>query len=92
MARNLFELAHQQGHLVARRNLAMMYLKGDGVQFDKARAASLLEDCLQEGHSVADFHLANMLWRGDGIPQDRGRALHLFEGGASKGVVFTVID
>jgi len=70
----------------------MMYLKGDGVQFDKARAASLLEDCLQEGHSMADFHLANMLWRGDGIPQDRGRALHLFEGGASKGVVFTVID
>merc|ERR1719416_319752 len=56
-----------------------MYLQGDGVPQDHARALSYFEKASGMGDADATCSLGSMYLQGDGVPQDHARALSLLE-------------
>jgi len=61
----------------AQFELAKLYLKGDGVPEDVARAKHWLSVLTQKGHAGAQAFLADIYWRGKYLPKDENKALAL---------------
>jgi hypothetical protein len=61
----------------AQFELAKLYLTGDGVREDVARAKHWLSVLTQKGHAGAQAFLADLYWRGKHLPKDANKALAL---------------
>lgn len=64
----LYEKLSRNGHPDATVNLAMMYLKGEGVTADPARAAALFTRAADQRHLIAVVSLARLYMEGNGVP------------------------
>ncbi len=80
-----FQLAADQGFLPAKRELGIMYLTGDGVEIDPAKAYKLLSDAAQALDPNAMYHLALMYEKGIGINIDLYEAIKLLAYAATAG-------
>jgi len=63
----------------------LVYLNGDGVERDEAKAAGLFVEAADKGSRDAAFQLGLLYQRGAGVPQHDGIALEWFEKAASMG-------
>jgi len=80
-----YEEMAAQGHPDAIYILATKYRNGDGVEMDKAKAASMYKGLADAGDSDAQYDLAFMLDSGEGIEMDRVQAEHYFHLAADQG-------
>ena len=63
------------GDAVAQYNLAVLYLRGDGLTRDFSSAAAWFREAAAAGHAAAQFNLAVMYERGLGVAQNPGEAI-----------------
>jgi len=68
-ARELFELAANQGDATAQYNLGVMYTSGQGVDQSYERAAKYFEVAARQGHADAQFNLGALYANGQGVEQ-----------------------
>ncbi|HIF07272.1 MAG TPA: sel1 repeat family protein [Gemmatimonadetes bacterium] len=84
-----FELMYQQacagGELVSCNVLGLMYLTGEGVTRDPARALPLYMRGCDGGLSGACINLGVMYQTGEGVTQNLARAAELYERACSSG-------
>jgi len=66
--------------------LGWMYLKGDGVEEDKAKARRLWEKAAEKGLPEAMFNLGLMYAKGVGVKEDKAKAREWWEKAAEKGL------
>ena len=69
----------------AKRDMAGRLLKGDGVEKDKEKAVSLLEECVAHGDTDAMVMLAKCCALGRGMEHNAERAEALLSDAAKKG-------
>jgi TPR repeat protein len=69
-AADLWLKASEQGDPEACYNLALAFLKGEGVAQDKARAFDLLIEAARQGVIPAQSRIGLMYAKGEGVPQD----------------------
>ena len=79
------EAPAMQEEMAAKRNMARRLLEGDGVDKDKAKAVSLLEDCVAHGDTDAVVMLAKCCALGRGMEHNAERAVALVSEAAEKG-------
>ena len=65
----------------AQTHLAMMYMEGNGVEKDNARAMALLEKAAKQGEPLALLNLGMLHANGDGVQQNDSIALAYFREG-----------
>ena len=80
-----YGLAAAQGEPSAQLKLAELYLQGDGVPRDPARAAELLRPAAEAGLAPAQKALADLYASGTGLRADLAQALRLLPGGGGSG-------
>ena len=86
LARYWYKKAAEQGHIAAQYELAMLYIKGDGVPQSNARAAEWLRLAAGLGrHQGAQFQLGELYFHGRGVGQDHGVAVGWFRKAAERG-------
>jgi TPR repeat protein len=71
--------AMELGHNVARCELGIHYIYGDGVRQDMGKASRLYRQSAEHGYSRAMYLLGLCYLEGDGIRRDRGSARLWFE-------------
>ena len=74
-----------QEDMEAKREKARRLMEGDGVDKDKAKAVSLLEDCVAHGDTDAMVMLAKWCALGRGMEHDAEHAEALVSEAAEKG-------
>ena len=77
----------EQKDIEAKRELAKLFLKGDGVDKNEAKAVALLEECSTIGDPDAMLTLAKCIAFGQGVKQDAKLAESLITEAAKKGNV-----
>lgn len=75
----------EQGDAQAQFGLGRMYLRGDGVNRDFARARELLRRAAEQGHSRAQMLVAKMYQNGDGGEENLDEALRWYHAAAGNG-------
>jgi Sel1 repeat-containing protein len=73
-ARQMLEVAAQDGHVDALYNLGSMYDRAQGVPRDPVEAIKWFKLAADQRDNVAQFNLAVLYGRGDGVPRDRAEA------------------
>lgn len=86
-AAKVFQKAVSAGHLRAHNDLALMYLKGEGVERDTARARELFKTAADEGLTMAQYQYAELLRKGIGSDKDIKSAIAWYERAAGQGHV-----
>lgn len=86
-AAEAFREAVDAGHLRAHNELGMMYLKGDGVARDPARARALFTTASENGLVLAQYQLAELMRTGVGGEKDMQAAIKWYEQAAGQGHV-----
>jgi len=77
--------AADKGNVKAQSALGRMYVQGQGVPQDYAKAAELLQKAADKGDVKAQVTLAAMYGMGQGVPQDYAKAAELLQKAADKG-------
>jgi uncharacterized protein len=72
-------------------NLATLYVKGQGVSKNFAKAAELFDGAVQKGHELAAFYLGGMHENGVGVAKDLERAHGYYEFAAAQGNVTAMV-
>ena len=65
--------------------LGLMYVTGDGVDLDYAKAKDYWEKAAAKGSDTAMYHIGIMYRMGEGMNKDRSKAMEWFEKAAQKG-------
>ncbi|WP_075880013.1 tetratricopeptide repeat protein [Vreelandella massiliensis] len=78
VAAEYWQQAAKKWHLDAIYNLALLYLKGKGVDHSPSMAIALLYDACSQHHPGAINRLGCHYWWGDLVQQDREKSLSLF--------------
>ena len=81
----LFNLASEQGDVVAQYNLGCLYDIGHGVDKDKKRAVELFTLAADQGYVNAQFNLGNIYRYGRGVDKDEKRAVEMYTLAADQG-------
>ena len=81
----LIQKAVNQGLEDAQKELARMYLKGDGVPKDAVRSLELWEKVADRGDLETQKYLATIYEKGDGIPQNAIKAFQWWQRAAEQG-------
>ena len=76
---DLFERACGQGWMAGCENVAILYLRGDGVPRDPARAAYGFDQACRGGEPTACSNAGFMYRNGDGVARDDARAMAYLE-------------
>jgi TPR repeat protein len=80
-----FSMACDGGHASACVNLAALHERGEGVEEDRGRAASLYRQGCAGGLQLACVGLGRLMAHGEGVPQDDVEASQLFEQACTSG-------
>ncbi len=72
-------------------NLATLYVKGQGVSKNMAKAAELFDAAVKKGHELGAYYLGGMYENGVGVPKDHERAHGYYEFAAGKGNVSSMV-
>lgn len=83
-AAEAFQQAVDAGHLRAHNELAMMYLKGEGVSQDPQKARQLFKTAAEDGLAVSQYQLAELLRKGEGGDRDIDEAMEWYERAAGQ--------
>jgi hypothetical protein len=75
----LYERACRQGWMAGCENVATLYLRGDGVARDPARAAHEFDRACRGGEASACSNAGFMYRNGDGVARDDARAMAYLE-------------
>ena len=75
----------QEGHLVAKANLGVLYMEGLGVLQNHKKAFEFLKEAAVTGLPFAQYNLGLMYEKGRGVAQDRIRAHMWFNLAATHG-------
>lgn len=75
----------QSGDPEAQFKLGNMYLRGVGIELDKAKGIHWLKQAAQQGHASAKYNLACCYLSGIGVPQDKTTAVMMFNEAARSG-------
>jgi hypothetical protein len=75
----LYERACRQGWMAGCENVATLYLRGDGVARDPARAAYEFDKACRGGQPTACSNVGFMYRNGDGVARDDARAVAYLE-------------
>jgi TPR repeat protein len=67
------------GDSFAQFDVAVRYLRGDGVTQDYAKAYEWLTKAAEQGHSRAQFNLGSIHLKGIGVPEDAKQAFQWYE-------------
>jgi len=65
--------------------LAVLYLRGDGLERDVERAVELFRSAAMKGLRAAEKNLGELYAEGAGVPRDKARAAHWFGLAAAQG-------
>ncbi len=65
--------------------LALMYLNGEGVAVDDAKALRLFQASAEQGHAAAQYNLGNLYLAGQGVVRDEAEAVRWLEMAAEQG-------
>lgn len=85
LARYWYRKVAEQGHIAAQYELAMLYVKGDGVPQSYPRAAEWLRLAVGlDRHRGAEFQLGEFYFHGRGVDQDYGAAMSRYRKAASR--------
>lgn len=87
-----YERAIDQRQWDAAVNLAVLYLNGDGVAKNSARAVELLNQAADHGHAVAQQNLGVLYQYGEVVPRDYAKAKVWFEKAAETGNVDALVS
>ena len=85
MAVQYFELAATGGLPGAAAVLGRLYLDGDAVPRDHAKALTWYQHAAAKGHPFAQYELGAMHYRGVGVEKDDTRAVHWYLRSAQQG-------
>jgi len=88
-AKELYELAANQGHATAQYNLGVMYTHGQvwiNVDQSYERAAEYYETAARQGHAGAQYTLGTLYYNGQGVEQSTETARKWFMKAAEQGV------
>ena len=83
-AREWYEKAALQGHLVAQLSLAAIYEQGDNVERDLEKASMWYEKAASQGAALAQLRLGEFYEKGLGVEQDLAKALAWYEKAAAQ--------
>lgn len=83
-AREWYEKAALQGHLVAQLSLAAIYEQGDNVERDLEKASMWYEKAAIQGAAPAQFRLGEFYEKGLGVKQDLEKAIAWYEKAAAQ--------
>lgn len=75
----------EQGSAVAQYNLGIMYITGEGVLKDYAKAFQWYQKAAEQGHVEAQFNLGNKYYNGEGVSQDYAKAFQWYQKAAEQG-------
>lgn len=73
------------GHAGAKAELAMLLMRGLGIEEDKVAAKRWLSEAARAGNEKAMYNLARQLKLGDGVPRDTKMAYYWYKELADKG-------
>ncbi|PJK29510.1 ankyrin repeat domain-containing protein [Minwuia thermotolerans] len=79
-----YRKAAQEGIPAAEMNLARALDRGDGVEKDRAKARSIMEDLAEKGYEPAQIELAKKHLTGDGVEESRKKAYILLKNAAEE--------
>ena len=85
-ARELYELAANQGEANAQYNLGVFYRDGQGVDQNYERAVEYYEAAASQRHADAQFNLGLRYYNGQGVEQSNEEARKLWLKAAEQGV------
>ncbi len=77
--------AAEQGDALAQFNLGVMYVKGEGVPEDDAKAVYWYRKAAEHGDALAQFNLGVMYANGEGVPEDDAKAVYWYRKAAEQG-------
>mgnify|MGYP001442604910 CR=1 FL=1 len=80
----------QEGHIVAKANLGVLYMEGLGVVQNQKKAFEFLKEAAVTGLPFAQYNLGLMYEEGRGVAQDRIRAHMWFNLAATHGYALAV--
>src|SRR5208283_2597578 len=75
-----------KGDAVAERLVGLAYMKGQGVDWNYAEAATWFRKAANHGDAWAQFNLAVLYRDGMGVPQDNVKAAELYRQAADQGL------
>ena len=81
----LLTKAAEQGFALAQYELALMYLRGEGVEQNMDKAIELLTKAAEQGFSPAQYKLVLMYLKGEGMEQNMDKAIELLTKAAEQG-------
>jgi len=79
--------AAEQGQKEAQNNLALMYVKGEGIPEDKQEAFKWFKKAAEQGLAVAQYNLALMYEKGDGVESNEREAFRWYMKAAEHGSI-----
>ena len=82
------ERAAENGNQFAQYRLAKLYLTGESVPRDTARAAELLEASAESGNQWAQYLLGKLLLQGKQVGRDRTAAAEWLKRSADQGNIY----
>ncbi|MBQ3349488.1 MAG: SEL1-like repeat protein [Thermoguttaceae bacterium] len=83
-----YRLAAEQGNSWAQFNLAMCYLKGEGVSQNYNEAVKWFREASNNGFIGGDYNLGLCYYNGIGVPQDYDEAVKWFQKAANQGHIY----
>ena len=87
MAKMLYELAADQGHVAAMYHLGRLYKVGNGVEQSYERAKEYYEQAAHLGNADAQYNLAYHYYDGNGVERDVKKAREWMTKAAEQGLV-----
>lgn len=83
---NYYLAAANQGFPLAQSNLAALYLRGEGLPQDDAKAAEWSLLAARQGNALSQFRLGSLYAAGRGVPKDMAKAVEWLEKASQQGV------
>lgn len=84
-AARLWKSAADAGDLFAQKNLALMYLRGDGIPADKKAFVKYTLLAAENGDVDSLYNMGVVFETGDGVERDTERASEYYRRAAAKG-------
>ncbi len=82
----LYQQAAHKGSFVAKNNIGVMFLNGDGVEKNYLKALKCFEEAASHDVGMANHNLGSMYATGRGVDKDYSKAYEYYKKSAKQGV------